>query len=71
MNRRSITLVILVVLCAFGFAYGQGWIHWSRTGAAIESNKSGVHHTLDQQKTEKDSVQVAPHGTEPATTPKE
>jgi hypothetical protein len=32
MNRRSTTLVIVVALCAVGFAYGQGWLTRSNLG---------------------------------------
>ena len=32
MNRTSITIVIVVLLCAGGFAYSQGWLDWSRLG---------------------------------------
>jgi len=56
MNRRSITMVVEVVLCAVGFAYGQGWLHWSHTGAAIESNKVNAHQELSKGTVKEDAV---------------
>jgi hypothetical protein len=38
MNRRSITLVIVVVLCAIGFAYDLGWLTRSSLGFGTGSN---------------------------------
>ena len=32
MNRTSITIVVVVLLCAVGFAYSQGWFDWSSPG---------------------------------------
>jgi hypothetical protein len=70
MNRRSITVVIMVILCAVGFAYGQGWLDWSHTGAQLERDKVGTHQAPDQQKMKNDAVQVTPQATEPAAMPK-
>jgi hypothetical protein len=47
-NRTSITLVALVMLCAAGFAYSQGWFSWSRPGTEMESNTVGTSQVLDQ-----------------------
>ena len=68
MNRRSITVVVVIVLCAVGFAYGQGWLHWSRTGAEIESNKVGAHQALNQEKVKEDAVHATQHTAAPADT---
>jgi len=68
MNRRSITLVVVVVLCVVGFAYGQGWLHWSSTGAAIENNKDNAHQELNQDKEKKNSVLAPPHAEDSADT---
>jgi hypothetical protein len=70
MDRRSITIVIVVILCAVGFAYGQGWLRWSRTGAETESNKVGTHQALDQPKMKNDAVPLTPEAPHPAATPK-
>ena len=53
MNRRSITLVIVVVLCMIGFAYGQGWLTRSNLGfgtggtrvdtTSTKQDKASVH----------------------------
>ena len=70
MNRRSITLVIVIIVCAVWFAYGQNWLQ-PRTGAEIESNSFGAHPALDQEKTHEDAVRVTPPATEPTATPKD
>lgn len=51
MNRRSITLVIVVVLCAVAFAYGQGWLERSHTGNDINHNNDVRHPASNQEKT--------------------
>ena len=68
MDRRSITIVIVVVLCAVGFAYGQGWLDWSRTGTEMESNKVSVNQALDQEKMKEDAVLVTQTTVERADT---
>ena len=71
MNRRSITLVIVIIVCAVWFAYGQQLASNLRTGAEIESNSFGAHPALDQEKTHEDAVRVTPPATEPTATPKD
>ena len=68
MNRRSITLVVVVVLCAVGFAYGQGWLHWSRADAAIESNKDNAHQEMSRDKVKKDAAFATQQAEAPADT---
>ena len=38
MDRKSITVVVVVVLCAAGFAYSQGWFSRSSVSSDTESN---------------------------------
>jgi hypothetical protein len=38
MNRKSVTVVVVVVLCAAGFAYSQGWFSRSSVSSDAESN---------------------------------
>jgi hypothetical protein len=33
MTRTSVTMVVVVVLCAGGFAYNHGWFNWTESGA--------------------------------------
>ena len=66
MNRRSITLVVVVVLCVVGFAYGQGWIHWSSTGAATESSKNNAHQELSGDKATGDPMSATQQAEAPA-----
>ena len=68
-NRTSITMVVVVVLCAVGFAYGQGWLNWSSAGYEMESNKVGTEQTFGQGKANEDAVQVTQTVSEPAATP--
>jgi hypothetical protein len=66
MSRTSITVVV-VLLCAAGYAYMQGWFDRSRPGTEIESNKVSTNQTVEQQNTINDAAQV----TEPVAEPKE
>lgn len=68
-NRTSITMVVVVVLCAVGFAYGQGWFNWSNSGYEMESNKVGTDQSIDQEKNRDGAVQVTQTVSEPAATP--
>ena len=69
MNRTSITIVVVVVLCAAGLVYSQGWFNWSSSGYEMESNKVGTNQTIDQKKTKADAVQVTQTASEPAAMP--
>ena len=55
MSRTSITIVVVVLLCAAGFVYSQGWFNWSNSGYEMESNKVGTEQTIDQEKTKVDA----------------
>ncbi len=70
MNRRSITIVTVVILGAVGFAYGQGWLHWTRAGADTQSNTVDTNQASDQQKMKNDAPPLTPEAPEPAATPK-
>jgi hypothetical protein len=66
MNRRSITLVVVVVLCVVGFAYGQGWLHWTSAGSATESSKNNAHQELSRDKTTRDPMSTTQQAEAPA-----
>ena len=66
MNRKSVTIVVVVVLCAAGFAYSQGWFDWSRPGTEIESNTVSASQALDQDKTKVDAEPVTQDTAKPA-----
>ena len=51
MSRTSITIVVVVLLCAAGFAYSQGWFNWSSSGCELESNKVCTEQSIDQENT--------------------
>ena len=68
MNRRSITMVVVVVLCAVGFAYSQGWLHWSHAGTAIESNKVNAHQELSHDKVKENTVPATQQAEAPTDT---
>jgi len=70
-NRTSITIAVVVLLCAAGLAYNQGWFSRSSPATEMESNKVSTSQTLDQDKSKADAVQVAPTTSEPAATPTE
>ena len=65
MNRKSVTIVVVVVLCAAGFAYSQGWFDWSRPGTETQSNTVSADQAFDQQKMKADAVQETQETAEP------
>jgi hypothetical protein len=68
MNRTSITIVVVVLLCAAGFAYSQGWFNWSSSGYELESDKVSTDQTIDPENTKVDAARVTQQTKEPATT---
>jgi hypothetical protein len=65
MSRTSIAVVV-VLLCAAGYAYMQGWFNRSRPGTEIESDKISANQAVEQQNITKDAAQP----TEPVPAPK-
>ena len=65
MDRKSITVVVVVLLCAAGFAYSQGWFDWSRPHTELQSNTVSTDQALDQDKTKADAVPLSQETTEP------
>ena len=53
MNRTSITIVVVVLLCAAGFAYSQGWFDWSSPVIEMESNSVGTDQKIDSGENER------------------
>jgi hypothetical protein len=49
MNSKTIAIVVVVLLCAAGFVYSQGWFNWSDSGYEMESNKVGTQQSIDQE----------------------
>ena len=61
MNRMSLTVVVVVLLCAAGYAYSQGWLDWSRsTSERTDSNNANVSQELEKQKSDAGTVPVTP-----------
>lgn len=70
MNRTSITVVVVVLLCAAGYAYSQGWLDWSRpTSEKTDSNGANVSQELEKQKSDAGTVPVTPEASVPPATP--
>jgi len=65
MDRKSITVVVVVLLGAAGFAYSQGWFDWSRPGTETQSNTVSADQALDQDKTKANAVPVTQETAEP------
>lgn len=65
MTRTWITVVV-VLLCAAGFAYSQGWFDWSRSAAEIKSDKASANQALE---TTDDPMPLTPQATERAAAP--
>ena len=65
-NRTSITIVVVVLLCAAGYAYSQGWFNWARPGSETwRAIRPSTSQELEKQKTNGDTVPVTPQATEP------
>ena len=71
MSRKSITIVVLVLLCAAGFAYSQGWFGWSSSSYETESNEVSTEQRIDQEKMKDDAAPVTQQTKESAATPTE
>jgi hypothetical protein len=68
MSRTSITIVVVVLLCAAGFAYSQGWFNWSSSSYEMENNQVGTDQRIDPEKTNEDVAHVTQQTKEPAAT---
>jgi hypothetical protein len=68
MSRTSITIVVVVLLCAAGFAYSQGWFNWSNSSYERQSDKVSTGQTIDQEETKVDAARVTQQTKEPAAT---
>ena len=68
MSRTSITIVVVVLLCAAGFAYSQGWFNWSSSGYELESNTVSTDQTIDPENTKDGCCAVTQQTNEPAAT---
>ena len=68
MSRTSMTIVAVVVLCAAGFAYSQGWFNWSNSSSGVESDRVGTEQLIDQKNTNEAISPVAQQTTEPDAT---
>jgi hypothetical protein len=69
-SRTSITAVVLL-LCAVGFAYSQGWFDLSRRSFEIESDKVGTPQSIESQNSTEGTVQPTRQATEAAAELKE
>lgn len=67
MNRKAITLVVVVVLCAIAWAYSQGLLGGMRPGPEIEREKIGTEQTIDQESANV-AVPVTKEGAAPGDT---
>jgi hypothetical protein len=68
MNRTSITIVIVVLLCAAGLAYSQGWFNWSNASYETGSNEVRTDQTIEQESRKGDVPPVTQQTTDSATT---
>lgn len=65
MNRKSITVVVVVLLCAVAFGFSRGWFTRSSPGPEVESNKIKANQALDQKKMKVDAMQVTQQTAKP------
>lgn len=67
-NRTPITIAVVLVVCAIGLAYSQGWFDWSSPAAETEINNVSTSQALGQEETQADVLQVTKTASEPAAT---
>jgi hypothetical protein len=70
-SRTSITIVVIVLLCAAGFAYSQGWFNWSSSGSGVESDTVSADQMIDQDGIKEVTPGATQQMTETAATPTE
>jgi hypothetical protein len=68
MDRKSITIVIVVLLCAAWFAYSFGWFDRASPAAETPSNTVSADQALGQDKTNVDAVPARREVAEPVRT---
>ena len=71
MNRKLITVAILIVLGVVALGFSQGWFALSSLSPDTEDSKVSTNQVLDQGEAKADAVQVTPTAPEAATTPTE
>lgn len=71
MSRMSITIVVVILLCAAGFAYSQGWFNWTTTSYETGSNEVGTEQTVDQENVQGETAPVTQQTNKPVATPTE
>ena len=68
-NRTSITIVVVLLLCAGGYAYSQGWFNKARpVSEKMENNTTNDSQESELQRTNGDTVPITPQATEPSAT---
>ena len=68
MNRKYITVVVVVVLCVVAFGFSKGWFSPSSPSSDTQSNKDSANQALDQDQANEDVAEVAETTTEPTGT---
>ena len=71
MNRKLITVAILIVLGVVALGFSQGWFTLSSLSPDTQGSKVSASQALDQDKSKEDAVEVTQTASEPAATPTE
>jgi len=66
MNRKFITVAVVVVLCIVAFGFSKGWFGTSSPSPEMESTKVSTSQPLDQESVSREVVQAAEVTKEPA-----
>lgn len=64
-NRNTITLVVVAVICLAAFAYSNGWFAKFRAEPAVESNKVSAIEATDHSRTTNGDTQMTAQANEP------
>ena len=68
MNRKYITVAVVVVLCIAAFGYSKGWFNTPSPSPEMESTKVSTSQTLDPANASKDVAQATEGTAKPAGT---
>jgi hypothetical protein len=69
MNRTTVTIVGVVLLCGAGLAYSQGWFDSLTSSFGGESNRGGTEQLIEKEETKPVGDKATTEQTAPAKTP--
>lgn len=68
-NRTTITIVAVVLLCGAGLAYSQGWFNLLTSSLGWERNQDGTEQLIEKEETNPVGDKAMTEQIAPAKTP--